>query len=161
MTVSFISAIGHQKRTSTQKSYPDFSLGGASNSGTQFRSTSTAIFSSIRAKQTCHRLYKNKTYDLIHLRGRSWMMRSGGLWSRRAIIQASDEFFDLHGTAFTNSYQTTQFIVTVSDRSSNSCPLHQNYIIGGNPRASQMPQFSVYFLVWVRLSKKLHRYTNQ
>ena len=34
--MAFISTIGHQKRTSTQKSYPDFSLGGALNSRTQF-----------------------------------------------------------------------------------------------------------------------------
>ena len=31
------------------------------------KSTSTPIFSSIRSKQKCICVYKNKTYDLIHL----------------------------------------------------------------------------------------------
>ena len=37
MAVAFISAIGHQKRTTTQKSYPNFSLGCPFNSETLFK----------------------------------------------------------------------------------------------------------------------------
>ena len=50
----------------------------------------------------------------------------------------------------------TQFIVSVSSRSS-LLPLYQNYAttrVMTNPQSSQLTEFSVYFMVWVRPTKK-------